>query len=97
MKSLPGIVNAMAEAIALTHRPMCVSRPRRFISNVCIPGVEGDEIVVTASCLVYRFRAGQRDPYVGRYLYTLKRSDGAVKSRHWRAALDLEALSWPGR
>ena len=86
----------MAEAFALKHRPMCVSQTRRFISRLCITGVEGDEISVTASCLVYRFRAGQRDPYVGRGLYTLERSDGAVKSRHWRAALDLEALSWPG-
>lgn len=86
----------MAEAFALTHRPMSVSQTRRFISNVGITGVEGDKISVTASCLVYRFRAGQGDPYVGRYLYTLKRIDGALKICHRRAALDLEALSWHG-
>ena len=52
-----------------------------------------NEIFVTASCLVYRLRAGQGDPDMGWYLYTLERSDGAGESRHRRAALDLEALS----
>jgi 3-phenylpropionate/cinnamic acid dioxygenase small subunit len=83
----------MAEAFTLTHRPIAVSRTRRFISYGCIAGVEGDEILVTASFLVYRFRAGQGDPYVGRYLYTLERRDRALKIRHRRAALDLKALS----
>jgi 3-phenylpropionate/cinnamic acid dioxygenase small subunit len=84
----------MAEVFALTHRPISVSRTHRFNSNVCIAGLEGDQILVTASFLVYRFQTGQGDPYVGRYLYTLERSDRAEKSRHRRAALDLEALSW---
>ena len=46
--------------------------------------------------LVYRFRAGQGDPYVGHYQYTLRRVDGDLKIQYRRATLDMEALTWHG-
>jgi p-cumate 2,3-dioxygenase subunit beta len=69
------------------------SRTRRFISNVRVRQVEGDECYVTASFLVYRIRLGQSGPYVGRYEYTLRRVDDGWKIRHRRAVLDQEALT----
>jgi p-cumate 2,3-dioxygenase beta subunit len=69
------------------------SRTRRFISNVRIRKIEGDECHVTASFLVYRIRMGQSGPYVGRYEYTLRRVGDTWKIRHRRAVLDQEALT----
>jgi p-cumate 2,3-dioxygenase beta subunit len=59
---------------------------------VRVTGVHGDEIEATASFLVYRLRMGQVDPYMGRYLYRLRRVDGELKICYRRAELDLEAL-----
>jgi p-cumate 2,3-dioxygenase beta subunit len=78
------------------HREYPSSRTRRFISNVRVKETGRDEISATASCLVYRFRNGQGDPYIGHYEYTLKRVDGKLKIRYRKAVLDLEALSWHG-
>jgi p-cumate 2,3-dioxygenase beta subunit len=78
------------------HREYPSSRTRRFISNVRVKQTGRDEISATASCLVYRFRSGQGDPYVGRYEYKLKRVDGNLKISYRKAVLDLEALSWHG-
>ena len=78
------------------HREYPWSRTRRFISNVRIRDVMEDEVLVTASCLVYRFRSGQADPYVGSYKYKLRRVNGQLKIFSRRAELDLEALSWHG-
>ena len=69
------------------------SRTRRFISNVRVRKVEGDEIYATASFLVYRIRLGQQAPYVGRYEYTLRRGADGWRIRSRRAVLDHEALS----
>ena len=69
------------------------SRTRRFISNVRIRKVEGDECFVTASFLVYRIRLGQSGPYIGRYEYTLRRTDDGWRIRYRRAVLDHEALT----
>ena len=49
-----------------------------------------------ANALVYRFRSGVGDPYVGRYENKLTRVDGGLKITYRRAVLDLEALSWHG-
>ena len=74
------------------HREYPWSRTRRLITNVQITDVVGDETFVTASFLVYRIRAGQMAPYIGRFLYTLTRTEGALKIRYRRAELDLETL-----
>jgi p-cumate 2,3-dioxygenase beta subunit len=78
------------------HREYPWSRTRRFISNVRITEVDGDNIFVTMSCLVYRARMGEVAPYVGKHLYTLTRVDGRLKIRHRRAELDLETLDAHG-
>ena len=78
------------------HREYPWSRTRRFISNVRITEVQGENIFVTGSCLVYRIRMGQVDPYVGRFNYQLTRVEGKLKIRYRRAELDLEALDAHG-
>lgn len=74
------------------HREFPWSRTRRFIANVRINEVAGEEIFVTASFLVYRIRSGHVDPLIGRYEHTLKRIDGELKIASRKAVLDLEAL-----
>jgi p-cumate 2,3-dioxygenase subunit beta len=74
------------------HREFPWSRTRRFITNVRIEEMIGEEIVVKASFLVYRIRGGQVDPLIGSYVYTLRRLDGALKIAARKAVLDLEAL-----
>jgi p-cumate 2,3-dioxygenase subunit beta len=73
------------------------SRTRRLISNVRILEIEGETIRVTANFAVYRMRFEQVDTYIGRYEYTLVWRDGALKIRHRRAILDLEALRPHGK
>jgi p-cumate 2,3-dioxygenase beta subunit len=73
------------------------SRTRRLISNVRIREVAGESIRVTANFVVYRMRFEQVDTYIGRYEYTLVRSNGALKIRQRRAILDLEALRPHGK
>ena len=74
------------------HREFPWSRTRRFITNVRIKEIIGDEILANASFLVYRIRSGQVDPLIGSYVYTLRRVDGALKIAARTAVLDLEAL-----
>ncbi|HXG37005.1 MAG TPA: aromatic-ring-hydroxylating dioxygenase subunit beta [Dehalococcoidia bacterium] len=83
------------------HREYPWSRTRRLITNVRVTGVEGEEIQATASFVVFRVRdayglGSQADAYMGRYLYTLRRVDGALKIAFRRAELDLEALHTHG-
>jgi p-cumate 2,3-dioxygenase beta subunit len=74
------------------HREFPWSRTRRFITNVRIKEIVGEEILVNASFLVYRIRSGQVDPLIGSYVYTFRRVDGALKIATRKAVLDLEAL-----
>ena len=74
------------------HREYPWSRTRRFITNVRIKGLEEDNIFVTSSFLVYRFRMGETSPYVGWYEHRLKRVDRELKIYHKRTVLDMEAL-----
>lgn len=94
------IVRLRARVVRLNsrhaHREYPSSRTRRFISNVRVTENGGNELTVKANALVYRFRNGEGDPYVGRYEYTLTRVDGGFKINFRRAVLDLEALSWHG-
>lgn len=75
------------------HREYPWSRTRRFISNVMVTGVDGDEVEATASVAVWRFRAGDSAPYVGRYDVRLRRVDGCLRLCAKRAVLDHETLS----
>jgi p-cumate 2,3-dioxygenase beta subunit len=75
------------------HREYPWSRTRRFIGNVMVTSADGDEIEATASVAVWRFRAGESSPYVGRYDVRMRRVDGELKLCHKRAILDLEELS----
>jgi p-cumate 2,3-dioxygenase beta subunit len=52
----------------------------------------GDEISVTASFTVWRFRAGRSSCYVGRYLYRLGRTGDGFRIALKRAELDLTDL-----
>ena len=73
------------------------SRTRRMISNVRIREADGDSLKITANFVVYRMRSGHIDTYIGRYEHTLVQHDGALKIRHRRAILDLEALQPHGK
>jgi p-cumate 2,3-dioxygenase beta subunit len=74
------------------HREFPWSRTRRFVSNVRIKEVAGDDIQANASFLVYRIRSGQVDPLIGAYEHILRRVEGALKIASRKAVLDLEAL-----
>jgi p-cumate 2,3-dioxygenase beta subunit len=73
------------------HREFPTSRTRRFISNVRILDDRGDDLDIEANFIVYRIRK-DANAYVGRYLYTLVRSNGSFLIRKRRAELDLESL-----
>ncbi len=75
------------------HREYPWSRTRRFISNVMVTAADANEIEATASVAVWRFRAGESSPYVGRYDVRLRRVEGRLKLCYKRAILDLEELS----
>lgn len=77
------------------YREYPSSRTRRLISNIRITGGTADEIYVEANFLVYRFRAGASEPYVGAYLYHLTRVD-ELRIRYRRATLDNETLRGHG-
>lgn len=74
------------------HREFPWSRTRRFISNVRVKDIAGEEVLANASFLVYRIRSGQVDPLIGAYEYILRRVEGTLKIAFRKAVLDLEAL-----
>jgi len=75
------------------HREFPWSRTRRLVTNVRVMRSDADEIEVTASVLVHRFRHGHADLFVGRYLTTLVRTPDGLRIRRRRAELDQERLS----
>ena len=76
------------------HREFPWSRTRRLVTNVRVTEDRGDELDAEASIVVYRFRHGHQDPFVGHYRYTLVRVEGgSFKIRRRRAELDMERLS----
>jgi p-cumate 2,3-dioxygenase beta subunit len=75
------------------HREFPWSRTRRLITNVRVLRDDNDEIDVTCSIVVHRYRNGQQDQFVGRYLHTLVRTDDGLRIRSRRAELDMERLS----
>lgn len=74
------------------HREYPWSRTRHFISNIRIVEVTDGIAVVEASFLVYRFRSGTSEPFVGQYLYHLTKVDDRLRIRYRRATLDVETL-----
>ena len=75
------------------HREYPSSRTRRLISNVRVSGATAEAVEVRASFIVYRFRNGNADPFIGQYRYTLVPAEGSFKIKARRAELDLETLS----
>jgi p-cumate 2,3-dioxygenase beta subunit len=73
------------------------SRTRRMITNVRVPGADGDEVLVTANFVVHRMRYETVDTYVGRYDYRLAYFGKELKIRERRAILDNEALRPHGK
>jgi p-cumate 2,3-dioxygenase beta subunit len=78
------------------HREYPSSRTRRHISNVRITSVTDGEVSVEASFIIYRFRGGSSEPFVGKYDYRLVRFDDRLKIRYRRATLDNETLREQG-
>jgi p-cumate 2,3-dioxygenase beta subunit len=73
------------------HREYPHSRTNHQVFNVRVDAA-GDEISVTASFTVWRFRAGRSSCYVGRYRYRLRRSASGFRIASKRAELDMTDL-----
>jgi p-cumate 2,3-dioxygenase beta subunit len=73
------------------HREFPHSRTNHQVFNVRLDA-SGDEISVSASFTVWRFRAGRSSCYVGRYRYRLRRSDDGFRIAVKRAELDMTDL-----
>jgi p-cumate 2,3-dioxygenase beta subunit len=73
------------------HREYPHSRTNHQVFNVRVDG-SADDISVTASFTVWRFRAGRSSCYVGRYRYRLRRTDGSLRIASKRAELDMTDL-----
>lgn len=74
------------------HREYPHSRTNHQVFNVRVQDVSADELSVTASFTVWRFRAGRTSCYVGQYRYRLRRSDGGFRIAAKRAELDMTDL-----
>jgi p-cumate 2,3-dioxygenase beta subunit len=73
------------------HREYPHSRTNHQVFNVRVDG-SAEDISVTASFTVWRFRAGRSSCYVGRYRYRLRRTDGGFRIAAKRAELDMTDL-----
>jgi p-cumate 2,3-dioxygenase subunit beta len=74
------------------HREYPHSRTNHQVFNVRVQDVSAEEISVTASFTVWRFRAGRSSCYVGRYRYRLRRSNSGFRIAAKRAELDMTDL-----
>jgi p-cumate 2,3-dioxygenase beta subunit len=73
------------------HREYPHSRTNHQVFNVRLEPV-GEELSVTASFTVWRFRAGKSSTYVGRYYYRLRVTGDGFRIAHKRVELDLTDL-----
>jgi len=80
----------------MSHRETPHSRTRHLITNVRIAEIIEGDAIIEACFVVYRFKSGSTEPYVGSYRYRLTRRDGRIMIRHRRATLDLETLRGQG-
>ena len=94
LERLRGRVRRLGSRLA--HREAPHSRTRRLISNVRIVEILQGDAIVEASFVVYRFKGGNTEPFVGFYRYRLTRDEGRILIRHRRATLDLENLRGQG-
>ncbi|MCY4508950.1 MAG: aromatic-ring-hydroxylating dioxygenase subunit beta, partial [Acidobacteria bacterium] len=78
------------------HRESPWSRTRRFVSNVMVTAVDGEEIEATAAVAVWRFRAGESAPFVGRYDVCLRRAVGQPPPCPKRGGLARRGPAAPG-
>jgi len=74
------------------HREYPHSRTNHQVSNVRVQDASAEELSVTTSFTVWRFRAGRTSCYVGRYHYRLRRGDGGFRIAAKRAELDMTDL-----
>ena len=74
------------------HREYPHSRTNHQVCNVRVQHVAAEELSVTASFTVWRFRAGRTSCYVGHYRYRLRRSDAGFRIAAKRAELDMTDL-----
>jgi p-cumate 2,3-dioxygenase beta subunit len=74
------------------HREYPHSRTNHQVFNVRVHDVSAEELSVTASFTVWRFRAGRTSCYVGRYRYRLRRSEAGFRIAAKRAELDMTDL-----
>ncbi|MGE3619644.1 MAG: aromatic-ring-hydroxylating dioxygenase subunit beta [Acidimicrobiia bacterium] len=73
------------------------SRTRRLVTNVRIAGRTDDELRVTASFMVHRFKERRTATYIGQYRHVLVRRGDALRFLVRKAVLDVEALDAEGR
>jgi p-cumate 2,3-dioxygenase subunit beta len=74
------------------HREYPHSRTNHQVFNVRVQDVSAEELSVTASFTVWRFRAGRSSCYVGKYRYRLRRKDDGFRIAAKRAELDMTDL-----
>jgi p-cumate 2,3-dioxygenase subunit beta len=74
------------------HREYPHSRTNHQVFNVRAQDVSAEELSVTASFTVWRFRAGRTSCYVGQYRYRLRRGDSGFRIALKRAELDMTDL-----
>lgn len=74
------------------HREYPHSRTNHQVFNVRVEDESGDDVWVSASFTVWRFRAGRSDCYVGRYRYRLRRDEPGFRIAAKRAELDMTDL-----
>ena len=74
------------------HREYPHSRTNHQVFNVRIENGSGDDVSVTASFTVWRFRMGRSNCYVGRYRYRLRRDGGGLRIAAKRVELDTTDL-----
>jgi p-cumate 2,3-dioxygenase subunit beta len=74
------------------HREYPHSRTNHQVFNVRVGDGSGDDVSVTASFTVWRFRAGRSNYYVGRYRYRLRRSGRGFRIAAKRVELDMTDL-----
>ena len=73
------------------------SKTRHLVGNVLIDGQDSDQLSVSAAFIVYRFKDGVSDVYVGSYRYRLVVVDGGLRIRLKKSVLDMDGLRPQGR
>jgi p-cumate 2,3-dioxygenase subunit beta len=87
---LKGRVDRLLSAKAYREFPW--SRTRHLVTNVRVVDSDETGVGVRASFLVYRFRKGEEQTFVGQYRYRLVHSDGGFRIAEKAVVLDEEAL-----